>query len=103
MSENQKIRCVVFHTPGPKWQPGVGFREQPGVMDHVMHYRQLLEQGKLEMGGPFPVGDRGGMMMAVPGVSQEDMETFAAADPAVQSGLLRYEVVPWYAAMQRSG
>ena len=25
------VRYVVFHTPGPKWQYGVDFREQEGV------------------------------------------------------------------------
>ena len=101
MAETNKIRYVVFHTPGANWQHGVEFREQPGVMEHVMHYRQLLEQGKLEMGGPFPAGDRGGMMVTTADVSQEEIEAFAAADPAVHSGLLRYEVVAWYTAMAR--
>jgi uncharacterized protein YciI len=102
MSETNNIRYVVFHTPGPRWQQGIDFREQPGVMDHVLHYRQLLEQGKLEMGGSFLAGDRGGMMVTVQGVSRAEIETFAAADPAIHSGLLGYEVITWYTAMQRS-
>ena len=40
------------------------------------------------------------MMVATRADSQEELETFAAADPAVQSGLLLYEVRPWLTAME---
>lgn len=78
----------VFHRPGPKWQPGIDFREQEGVGEHVRHYLKLYEQGKLEPGGPFLLQDGGGMMFATKEVSQAELEAFAAADPAVQFGLL---------------
>jgi uncharacterized protein YciI len=94
------IRYVVFHLPGPKWQPGVDFREQEGVREHVGHYLKLHEQGKLELGGPFLLQDAGGMMVATKDVSQEELEAFAASDPAVQTGLLIYEVRPWLTAME---
>jgi hypothetical protein len=29
----------------------------------------------------------------------EEIEAFASADSAVKSGLLNYEVVPWFASM----
>lgn len=95
-----QVHAVVFHRPGPQWQSGVSFREQPGVMAHVHHYAQLLEKGQLVMGGPFLLPDSGGMMVATAGVTLEAIEAFAAADPAVQAGLLVYEVRPWYVAMQ---
>jgi hypothetical protein len=41
------------------------------------------------------------MMVATPGVSQAEMEAFAAADPAVQGGLLRFEIRLWLTAMAR--
>ena len=94
------IRYVVFPRPGPRWQPGVDFREQDGVREHVQHYLKFHEQGKLELGGPFLLQDAGGMMVATRAVSQEELETFAAADPAVLSGLLLYEVRPWLTAME---
>ena len=93
------IKRVVFHAPGPKWEHGVDFREQPGVMDHVQHYAQLHQQGKLFHGGPFLEPDSGGMMVAKDDVSLEELEAFAAADPAVQNGLLVYEIKTWYIAM----
>ena len=94
------IRYVVFHTPGPRWQSGLDFREQDGVREHVEHYLKFHEQGRLELGGPFLLADTGGMMVAIKDVSQEELEAFAAADPAVQSGLLVYEVRPWLTAME---
>ena len=40
------------------------------------------------------------MMVATKDVSQEELDTFAADDPAVRSGLLIYEVRPWLTAME---
>jgi len=68
---------------------------------HVQHYLKLHEQGKLELGGPFLLQDTGGMMVATRDVSREELESFAAADPAVLSGLLHYEVRAWLTAMER--
>jgi uncharacterized protein YciI len=101
MSISARPVCyVVFHTPGPKWQPGADFREQEGVSEHVQHYLKLHGQGKLELGGPFLLEDMGGMMVATKDVSQEELEAFAAADPAVQSGVLLYEIRAWLTAME---
>jgi len=100
MSNSRSIRYVVFHTPGPKWQYSVDFREQEGVGQHVQHYLKLHEQGKLELGSPFLLPDAGGMMVATKDVSQEELDAFAASDPAVRSGLLVYEVRPWLTAME---
>ena len=61
---------------------------------------KLHEQGKLEFGGPFLLEDMGGMMVATKDVSQEELDAFAVADPAVQAGLLKYEIPPWLTAME---
>jgi len=94
------IRFVVLHKPGEKWKNGVDYREQDGINEHVQHYLKLHEQGKLQLGGPFLLPDVGGMMITTKGVSQEEIEAFAASDPAVQSGLLIYEIRPWITAME---
>jgi len=91
---------LSFVVPAPGGQRGLDFREQTGVRDHVQHYLKSLEQGKLEFGGPFLLQDAGGMMVATKEVSQVELEAFAAADPAVQSGLLLYEIRPWLTAME---
>ena len=100
-SASRPVRCVVFHRPGSGWKYGLDFREQDGVGEHIQHYLKLHEQGKLELGGPFLLADAGGMMVATRDVPQEELEAFAAADPAVQSGLLVCEVRPWLTAMER--
>jgi uncharacterized protein YciI len=93
------VRYVVFHMPGPSWQAGKSLLEQPGVMEHVGHYKLLLTAGKLAMGGPHLDERGGGMMIPAAGVGQAELEAFAAADPAVKSGLLRFEVRPWLVGM----
>ena len=100
MSIFRPVRYVVFHKPGPQWQYGVDFREQEGVDQHVQHYLKLYEQGRLELGGPFLLPDSGGMMVATKDVSQEELDAFAASNPAVQAGLLVYEIRPWLTAME---
>ena len=99
-STPRPVRYVVFHRPGPKWQYGVDFREQEGVGEHVQHYLKLHKQGKLELGGPFLLQDAGGMMVATKEVSHEELEAFAASDPAIKAGVLVYEVRPWSTVME---
>lgn len=101
MAEAEKVRYVILHFPGPVWKQGVDFREQPGVMEHVQHNAGWFEAGKMDMGGPFLTPDSGGMMIPTAEMTREEVEAFAAADPAVISGLLTYEVRPWYVAMDR--
>lgn len=93
------IRYVVFHRPGPAWLPGKSLFEQPGVTDHVAHYRQLLAAGKLALGGPHVDEQGGGMMIPAAGVGEDELRHFAAADPAVRSGLLQFELRPWWVGM----
>jgi uncharacterized protein YciI len=74
--------------------------EQPGLGEHVAHYRRLLEAGKLFAGGPFLDGFAAGMMVPQAGLSETEIGEFAAADPAVASGLLIAEVHPWLVGMK---
>ena len=97
----QDIRYVVFHRPGPAWIPGKTLFEQPGVREHVGHYRQWLESGKLEMGGPHLDAAGGGMMIPVAGVAEEEVRRFAADDPAVLGGTLVVDVRPWLVGMRK--
>ncbi len=95
------IRYVVFHKPGPAWIAGKTLFEQPGVREHVEHYRQWLEGGKLEMGGPLLDAGGGGMMIPVAGVAEDEARRFAAEDPAVKGGTLVFEVRPWLIGMRK--
>lgn len=94
------IRYVVMHHPGPRWQAGLPLFEQEGLHAHVEHYRQLLAQGKLALGGPFLDAAAGGMMIPKPGLSEDEVRAFAQADPAVVSGLLTFELRQWMVGMQ---
>lgn len=100
-SPMKDIRFVIVHSPGPKWEPGKSMFEQDGLQAHVDHYRQLFADGKLALGGPFMDASGGGMMIPMPGVSQQELEAFAQADPSVRSGLLKAEVRPWLVGMQK--
>lgn len=86
---------VVVHRPGPAWNYALGFRAQAGAAEHAAHYRQEVEAGRLLAGGPFADEPGGGMMVYRAGIERSQVEAHAAADPAVASGLLRYEVRPW--------
>lgn len=97
----QDTRYVVFHRPGPAWLPGKGMFEQPGVRAHVAHYRQWLEAGKLELGGPHLDAAGGGMMIPVASLAQDEVQRFASEDPAVKDGTLSFEVRPWLIGMSK--
>lgn len=97
----QDIRYVVFHRPGPAWIAGKTLFDQPGVRDHVAHYRQWIESGKLEMGGPHLDAGGGGMMIPVAGVAEDEVRRFAAGDPAVEGGTLVVDVRPWLVGMRK--
>lgn len=99
-AKRPEIRVLIMHTKGPIWEEGVDFRKQKGVMDHITHYKKLHDQGKLELGGPF-LDNSGGMMITVPDVDLNEMKDFAAADPTVKSGLLKFEVKPWMIGMKK--
>jgi uncharacterized protein YciI len=98
---SQDIRHVIFHRPGPNWIVGRPAVEQPGVRQHVMHYRRWLAAGKLNMGGPHVDATGGGMMVPVAGVSADEARAFASEDPAVADGTLLYDVRPWLVGMHK--
>lgn len=94
------IRYVICHKPGARWKSGVDFREQEGIGAHLEHYRRLLEEQKLELGGAFLDGT-GAMMVPVAGMMERDVQAFAEADPAVKEGLLVFEIKRWYVSLRK--
>jgi len=91
------VYCVLFHTPGPKWEPGTSFREQPGIEGHVRYMAAQLERGLLVMGGPF-LDDSGGMMICRD-PDLDRVRTIAEEDPGVKAGLLNVDVKRWLVPM----
>ena len=94
------IRYVVLHSPGPGWEHGKNPFEQAGVREHAAYYRALLAEGKLELGGPHLDARGGGMMIPTAGLDEAEVRRFAAADPAVRSGLLQVDVRPGLVGMR---
>ena len=97
----QDIRFVIVHRPGPNWVAGKSMFEQPGLADHIAHYRRLHDAGKLLAGGPFLDGFAAGMMVPEPGQSEDEIRSFAQDDPAVRGGLLVAEVHAWLVGMKK--
>ena len=100
LQPERDIRFVVIHSPGPRWDHSKGMFEQEGLQGHLMHYRRLLAEGKLLLGGPFMDAKGGGMMLPDAGLSEKELTDFAMDDPAVKGGLLTVQVRPWMIGMR---
>jgi uncharacterized protein YciI/uncharacterized protein YndB with AHSA1/START domain len=92
---------VLFHRPGTTWQPGVPFREQPGVERHRGFMNQLQDDGLLVFGGPFLDEESGGMVILRAGSVDEAMR-LAHRDPSIEAGLLTVTVRPWLVPMRNA-
>lgn len=89
---------VLFHRPGPAWQAGVPFLQQPGLQGHVDHFRRFAQDGLMLAAGPFVDDGAGGMVLFKPGVTREHALEVAQSDPTIASGLLQFELRPWFSA-----
>ena len=90
---------VLTHSPGPLWDHAKGFRDQPGLEQHLGYMSGFADKGRIVMGGPFLDNSGGMMIFDVPTI--EDARTIAQGDPTVKSGLLTVTVKPWLAALAR--
>jgi uncharacterized protein len=90
---------VLFYSPGPRWKPGVGFRDQPGIGGHGAYLDTLQARGLVVMGGPFL--DNSGGMLILSTATADEARGLGEADPAVKAGLMRVTVRPWLAAFAR--
>lgn len=99
MSATAAEQFAIIHRPGKNWKKVDTFKAEDSIPGHIRHYARMRSEGRIEQGGPFMDG-AGGMMIAVEGETQEYLENFAKADPAVQSEILEVEVHPWRPAMK---
>ncbi len=90
---------ALIHRPGPAWQEGIGYREQPGIEQHIGYMRRLFDEGRAVLGGPF-LDDAGGLVLLESGATEEAMR-LAHDDPSVREGLLSVEVHPWRVVFER--
>ena len=91
---------VVIHSPGPSWEPGLPLMQQTGIQEHRTHYAQLLEQGVLMMSEPFLDSADNGIMICKAGTDEDMLRMHALTDPAVETGLLQFEIRPWLPALK---
>jgi len=96
---------VGFLYRGPKWTPEVTPETTRIQEGHMANIRRMAEAGKLLVAGPFSDhGGGAGTCGALRGMyvftvgSMEEAEKLVQTDPAVQSGRLRFELHPWFAA-----
>jgi len=72
------------------------------IIGHLQNIKKMQEDGKLVIVGPF--GDngnwRGIFIFDVP--KQEDVEELLKNDPAIQAGMFKYEVHPWWSEKGQS-
>ncbi|MFR9801651.1 YciI family protein [Pseudonocardia sp. RS010] len=76
-------------------------RESATMTEHAEYWRGLLEAGRAIVFGPVadPAGTWG--LGIVDGGSPDDARALGEADPAVVSGVARFEVLPMRSATTR--
>lgn len=90
------MRVIVNIRPGPAWAPGQTVYEQgESVARHLVSMRNLYDDGRLLVGGPFASATSGMALLDVENLDEarEIMET----DPGVVSGVFSYELTVWRA------
>lgn len=93
VADTPRTLTALIHTPGPRWDADVGFRNQSGIRNHIKYFDALLEKGTLWAGGPF-VDDSGGLMLIRTSVEGGRAAAIAYGDPAVDTGLLGVRIAP---------
>ncbi len=81
--------------PGDRWNPNA-----PEFMDvlkqHHAFVKQMIDQGKIAIAGPFPLSDQGELRgVAIFRVGTEQTAQLTQDDPTVKSGMLKPEIHPW--------
>jgi uncharacterized protein len=90
---------AVIYKPGSTWEPGLPFHGQAGVHHHRDFLAEQYKAETLVFGGPF-LDDSGGLAVFQV-ASREQLEKILQSDRAVQSGLLDYEVRPYFLGFSR--
>ncbi len=91
---------VLAHSPGPRWEPGVHPREQPGMSEHWAFIDRLDAMGLLVGGGPL-LATQGNGQLVVRGIDTDEITQLATQDDgSVASGLLNVDVIAWLVVSQ---
>ncbi len=83
---------TVFFKPGPHWLEGKTVFEQP-LDDHVEYLRDLYQQGRVIMAGPFADGSGGLTILKVN--DEAEAHSLMERDPDVIKGILAPDIRAW--------
>jgi len=88
--------------PRPDFAVTMDEREATAMAEHSAYWRGHLDSGRTIFFGP--VGDPAGVwgMAVVTGTSADDIVALGDADPAVRSGVCRFDVLPVLAPVTRA-
>lgn len=88
MTENEFLRYVILLSVRPDQRPTEAL-----IRAHVAHLKELDQQGKYVLGGPFQ--DYKGGMMIIKAASYEEAKRIAERDPFITEGYETYELRTW--------
>lgn len=71
------------------------------MQPHVQYLKQLFDQGKLVITGPFIDQKRGGMFI-LDVADEDELKAIVENDPAILSGLATSELRPYKIVFERS-
>lgn len=86
---------LVLMKRGDHWNPNAP--EFTDVMKrHHAFLKQITDQGKLAIAGPFPFSEEGELRgVAIFRVGRDETATLTQDDPIVKAGVLKPEIHPW--------
>jgi len=90
------IRPTMWYAPGPRWDPELGFRAQPGVARHLAFLGDLRQRDRVVLAGPVR-DDPAVVALAIfaSGYDAAQLEPLVHDDPAVTSGTLTVTAREW--------
>jgi uncharacterized protein YciI len=94
-----KETFVILYEPGPKWIKGREIFDQD-LQEHGQYMAKLLQQGHLELGGPF--SDSSGGMGVIEVKDEDEAKAILKNDPGVNSGVFKATLHPWYVVFRKS-
>jgi uncharacterized protein YciI len=89
------VNYFVRRERGPRWNPGVGMREQEAWDEHATFMDALVDEGFVILGGPVGLED-GYTVFAVEAENEREVEERFAADPwSPMDILVTATIRPW--------
>jgi uncharacterized protein len=89
---------AILYAPGPNWIKGKPIFEQD-LQEHGQYMAKLLDQGHLELGGPFT--DSSGGMAIITAKDGNEAATILKNDPGVTKGIFTATLRPWYIVFRK--